>query len=171
MLKRNVWDEKKCMAELYRLPEGIGVDAAVKNTLIAPMTQSSGRPDKMRSKMLKEGALTRQSPRRKLMSRTALSEAGRSRPRDGSSSPEMDDKVNLVEPDELERRASKRHKLNSSKTSLSGDHSNTSFDYDAKYQVIDDRGIRQALKEGNIEENDEEKEERRVAMVAHDTKE
>lgn len=160
------------MAELYRLPEGIGVDAAVKNTLIDPMTQSSARPNKTRSKMLKEVAPTRQSPRRKLISRTALSEAGKSRPRDGSSSPEMDDKVNLVEADELERRASKRHKLNSSKTSLSGDQSNTSFDYDAKYQVIDDRGIRKALKDEKIEENDEEeKEERRVAMIAHDTKE
>lgn len=176
MLKRNDWDEKKCTAELYRLREGIGVDAdadaVVKNTPIDPMTQSPARPDKMRSKKLKEEAPTRQSSRRKLMSRGALSEAGRSRPRVGSSSPDMGDEVSLGEvDDELERRASKRQRPNSSKTSLSRDQSNDSFDYDAKFQVIDSREVRKALKEEKFEESDEEeKQERHVAMIAQDTK-
>lgn len=174
MLKRNDWDEKKSMAEIYRLREGISVDAdaAVKNTPIDPMTQSSARPNKMRSRKLQEEAPTRQSPRRKLMSRGALSEAGRSRPRIGSSSPEMDDEVSLGEvDDELERRASKRQKLSPWKTRLSRDQSNDSFDYDAKFQVIADRKARKALKEEKIEESDEEeKEERRVAMITQGTK-
>lgn len=162
------------MAELYRLREGVGVDAdaALKNTPIDPMTQFPARPDKMRSKKLKGEAPTRQSPRCKLMFRGALSEAGRSRPSVGSSSPAMDDEVSLGKvSDELERRASKRQKLNSSKTSLSRDQSNESFDYDAKFQVIDDRKVKKALKEEQIEESgEEEKEERRVAMIAQDTK-
>lgn len=174
MLKRNNWDEKKCLAEIYRLREGIGVDAdaAVKNTSIDPMAQSSARPAKMRSKKLKGEAPTRQSPRGRGMSRGASSETGRRRPRINSSSPEMDDEVRLGEVDEeLLRRASKRQKLNSSKSALSRDQRHDFFDYDAKFQVIDDREVRKALKEEKVEEIDEEeKEERRVAMIAQHTK-
>lgn len=165
------------MSELYRLREGIDVDAdaAVKNTPIDSLTQSPARPDKVRSKKLEREQPTRQSPRRKLMSRGALSEARRSYPRVSSTSPEMDDAVSTEEiDDQSERRASKRQKLNSSKTSLPKDQSNDSFDYDAKSQVIDDREIRKALKEEKLEESDEEqkeeKEERRVAMIVQDIK-
>lgn len=173
MLKRNDWEEKKCMAELYRLREGIGVDvdAAVKNAPIDPITQSPARPDKMRLKKLKGEVPTRGSPRRQLLSSGAISDAGRSKPRVGPSLPEMDEEVNREEvEDELERKSSKRQKLDSSKMRLSVDQSNDSFDYDAKFQVIDNREMRKALKEVTNEESEEEKEKRRVAMIARHTK-
>lgn len=162
------------MTELNHSREGIdlGADVVVKNTPIDSLTQSPALPDKARSKKLKGEQPTFQFPRRKLMSRGALSEAPRSRPRVSSTSPEIDGAVRLEEiSDGLKTRASKRQKLNSSRTGLPRDQNSDSSDYDAKLHIIDDREARRALKEEKIQENDEdEKEERRVAMIAQDTK-
>lgn len=180
LLHRNNWNETKCMAELYRLREGIEEDRHTKNVPIDPVTESPARPNKVKKTKTSQEPI-RQSPRRKSMSRGALyaanSSNGRARPRVSSSSPETEDgdtprPSGIILGDE-DRHASKRQKLTSSKTSMfSREQTNTAdIDYDAKFQVIDDREVRKAMQREKVEESDEEgKEKRHVAQIAEHTK-
>lgn len=188
MLQRHNWDETKCMAELYRLREGIEEDKQTKNEPIDPVTESPARNmspgGHLRKKKIPQQP-NRSSPRRKLMSKGALSAIessngrnGRVRPRVSSSSPEPDDDtpepngIMLGDADE-DFYAHKRRKVhNSSKTSaFSRDETHDSFDYDAKFAVIDRREVKKALQKEKVEDSDDEaKEERHIAQIASDTK-
>lgn len=184
MLPRNKWDETKCMAELYRLREGIEEDKHTKNKPIDPVTESPARNmspgGHVRTEKIPQQP-TRSSSRRKLMSKGALSAIGssngRARPRVSSSSPEMENDTpkpnGVMLGDEDHLYARKRRKIDdSSKTSMfSLDKTIDSFDYDAKFAAIDRRGVKRAIQKEKVEESDEEENEKRhIAQIASDTK-